>query len=57
MKNSTKNIKLNTVDDLFTTEENRIDATREKVMEITLTELFPFKGHPFKVLDDEAQIY
>lgn len=56
MKSSVKNIKLNTVDDLFTTEESRIDATREKVMEISLTELFPFKEHPFKVLDDEAMI-
>lgn len=56
MKSSAKNIKLTSVDDLFTTEENRIDATREKVMEISLTELFPFKNHPFKVLDDDAML-
>ncbi len=56
MKSSVKNIKLNTVDDLFTTEENRIDATREKVMEISLTELFPFREHPFKVIDDESML-
>lgn len=56
MKRSAKNIKLTSVDDLFTTEENRIDATREKVMEISLTELFPFKEHPFKVMDDEAML-
>ena len=56
MKSSAKNIKLTSVDDLFTTEENRIDATREKVIEISLTELFPFKKHPFKVIDDEAML-
>jgi ParB family transcriptional regulator, chromosome partitioning protein len=39
---------------LFSTEESRADAGREKVMEIALTELFPFKDHPFKVKDDEA---
>lgn len=56
MKSSAKNIKLTSVDDLFTTEENRIDASREKVMELSLTELFPFRGHPFKVMDDEAML-
>lgn len=54
MKSSAKNIKLASVDDLFSTEENRIDESREKVIEIPLTELFPFKDHPFKVVDDEA---
>ena len=54
MKSSAKNINLTSVDDLFSTEENRADAGREKVMEIALTELFPFKDHPFKVKDDEA---
>lgn len=54
MKSSAKNINLTTVDDLFSTEESRADAGREKVMEIPLTELFPFKAHPFKVKDDEA---
>ena len=54
MKSSTKNINLTSVDDLFSTEESRADAGREKVMEIALTELFPFKDHPFKVKDDEA---
>jgi len=39
---------------LFSTEESRADANREKVMDIPLTELFPFKDHPFKVKDDEA---
>ncbi|MHB8131182.1 MAG: ParB/RepB/Spo0J family partition protein [Mobilitalea sp.] len=56
MKNSTKNIKLTSVDELFTTEENRMDETREKVLEIALTELYPFKNHPFKVMDDDAMM-
>ena len=54
MKSSAKNINLTSVDDLFSTEESRANAGREKVMEIALTELFPFKDHPFKVKDDEA---
>ncbi len=54
MKSSAKNINLTSVDDLFATEESRADAGREKVVEIPLTELFPFKDHPFKVKDDEA---
>lgn len=54
MKSSAKNINLTSVDDLFSTEESRADAGREKVMEIALTELFPFKDHPFKVKDDET---
>ena len=54
MKSSAKNINLTSVDDLFSTEESRADTGREKVTEIALTELFPFKDHPFKVKDDEA---
>lgn len=54
MKSSAKNINLTSVDDLFSTEESRADAGREKVTEIALTELFPFKDHPFNVKDDEA---
>ena len=54
MKSSAKNVKLASVDDLFTTEESRADDTREKVVEIPLAELHPFKNHPFKVKDDEA---
>ena len=51
-----KNVKLASVDDLFTTEESRADASREKVVEIPLSELHPFKDHPFKVKDDEAMM-
>lgn len=54
MKRSAKNIKLASVDDLFSTEESRADENREKIVELPLTELFPFKDHPFKVIDDEA---
>lgn len=56
MKSSAKNVKLASVDDLFSTEESRADAGREKVMEIPLAELHPFEGHPFKVKDDEAML-
>ena len=54
MKSSAKNINLTSVDDLFTTEESRIDENREKVQEISLSELYTFKDHPFKVIDNEA---
>ena len=56
MKSSAKNIKLTSVDDLFSTEESRADENREKVVEIPLTELFPFKDHPFKVIDNEEML-
>ena len=56
MKSSAKNIKLTSVDDLFSTEESRVDESREKVVEIPLTELFPFKDHPFKVIDNEEML-
>lgn len=54
MKRSAKNIKLASVDDLFSTEESRADENREKIVELPLTELFPFKDHPFKVIDNES---
>lgn len=56
MKSSAKNIKLTSVDDLFSTEESRADESREKIVEIPLTELFPFKDHPFKVIDNEEML-
>ena len=56
MKSSAKKISLTSVDDLFSTEESRADDQREKIVEIPLSELFPFKDHPFKVLDNEAMI-
>lgn len=54
MKSSAKNIKLTSVDEIFSTEESRVDTNREKVMELPLAELYPFKNHPFRVVDDEA---
>ena len=53
MKSSAKNIRLTPVDDLFSTEESRADAQRERVVELPLADLHPFRNHPFKVLDDE----
>ena len=54
MKSSARNIELKSVDDLFATEESRADAQREKVQNIPLRELHPFRNHPFKVKDDAA---
>ena len=48
------NINLKPLDELFSTEESRADAQREKVQNIPLGELHPFKNHPFKVKDDAA---
>lgn len=56
MKSSAKNVKLVSVDDLFSTEESRADDGREKVVDIPLAELHPFKDHPFKVKDDDAMM-
>lgn len=54
MRSSARNVKLASVDDLFSTEESRQDADREKVVEIALSELHPFPQHPFQVRDDDA---
>ena len=56
MKSSAKKIELASVDDLFSTEEVRQDAKLEKIQEIPLSELHPFRNHPFKVKDDEAMM-
>ena len=47
------NINLKGYDDLFSTEESRAEAQQERVQEIPLSELHPFEGHPFRVVDDE----
>ena len=52
MQRKGANVSLKSVDDLFSTQEER--DTTEHVQEIPLSELHPFKNHPFKVLDDEA---
>ncbi len=54
MKSSAKNISLNSYDDIFSTEETREDAKREKIMDMPLSELHPFPDHPFEVRDDDA---
>ena len=56
MKSSAKKIELASVDDLFSTEEGRQDAKLEKIQESPLSELHPFRNHPFKVKDDEAMM-
>ena len=56
MKSSAKNIVLKSVDDIFQTEENRVDAQRERVQEIPLGQLKPFKNHPFKVRDGQRML-
>lgn len=48
------NVSLNSYDDIFFTEETRQEEQREQVQQIPIDELYPFKDHPFKVLDDEA---
>lgn len=47
------NIKLNSYDDIFSTEQSRTETQKEQVQEIPLSELHPFEGHPFRVVDDE----
>lgn len=54
MKSSAKNIKLTSYDDIFQTDEEKQDASREKVEEIPLSELHTFKDHPFQVRDDDS---
>ena len=41
-------------DDIFSTEESRQEQQREQVQQIPIDELYPFKNHPFKVLDDQS---
>lgn len=50
------NISLKPLDDIFSTEESRADEQREKVTMVSLSELHPFRNHPFKVLDDEKMM-
>ena len=56
MKSSGRKIELTSLDDLFSTEENRQEAKLEKIRDIPLSELHPFKNHPFHVRDDEAMM-
>ena len=54
MPRSNANLALKGLDEMFSTEESRQEQKREQVQQIPIEELFPFKEHPFKVLDDEA---
>ena len=54
MPKSGLNVALKGLDDIFSTEESRQEEQREQVQQIPVSELFPFKNHPFKVLDDDA---
>ena len=54
MQKKGANISLKGYDDIFSTEESRQEQQREQVQQIPIGELFPFKNHPFKVLDDES---
>ena len=53
MPKNSLNVSLKGADDIFSTEEARQEQQREQVQQIPIGELFPFKNHPFKVLDDE----
>ena len=54
MPKNSLNVSLRGADDIFSTEESRQEQQREQVQQIPIGELFPFKNHPFKVLDDES---
>ena len=54
MSKGSLNVSLKGADDIFSTEESRQEQQREQVQQIPIGELFPFKDHPFKVLDDES---
>jgi ParB family chromosome partitioning protein len=56
LKSSDRNLNLTSYDDIFQTEETRIEASQEKVIDIPLPDLHPFKNHPFKVTDDESML-
>ena len=56
LKSSAKNVQLTPVDDLFSSEETRTDANRERVVELPLEELHPFRNHPFRVVDDDKMM-
>lgn len=56
MKSSGRNISLTSYDDLFSTEEIREARAREQVQQIPLSELYPFKNHPFRVVDDDRMM-
>ena len=56
MQRKGANISLNGYDDIFSTEQSRAESQQERVQEIPLSELHPFEGHPFRVVDDEEMM-
>ena len=54
MPKNSLNVSLKGADDIFSTEESRQEQQREQVQQVSIGELYPFKNHPFKVLDDES---
>ena len=56
MQKKGANISLNGYDDIFSTDQSRAEAQQERVQEIPLSELHPFEGHPFRVVDDEEMM-
>ena len=56
MQRKDANISLKGYDDIFSTEQSRAESQQERVQEIPLSELHPFEGHPFRVVDDEEMM-
>ena len=56
MQKKGANISLKGYDDIFSTDQSRAEAQQERVQEIPLSELHPFEGHPFRVVDDEEMM-
>ena len=56
MKSSGRNISLTSLDDIFASEESRHGGGQEQVQSLPLSELVPFKDHPFRVLDDDRMM-
>ncbi len=56
MQRKGANISLKGYDDIFSTEQSRAESQQERVQEIPLSELHPFEGHPFRVVDDEEMM-
>ena len=56
MQKKGANISLKGYDDIFSTDQSRAEAQQERVQEIPLSELHPFEGHPFCVVDDEEMM-
>lgn len=56
MKSSGRNISLTSFDEIFSTEESRQGGGQEQIQRLPLSDLIPFKDHPFRVLDDDRMM-